>query len=241
MSEEVEQIAETPVGETSGTLLDSAEPTLNENEYYLSDGIKGVGEKPEWLHERYKSVADQAKGYSELEKKFGSFAGSPKDGYETPEGIETDDALYQELEAFATKTNMSADAFGEAWELLATQSSVAEEVSQTQELQKLGPNADKRIKHVETYMKNNLSSEQYETAKEAVNSAETIALVEMLIKAETETALPIDGGVHPEGLTWANVETEMFRKDDSGQLLRITSAAHEQKLQKMMASFEGKV
>ena len=36
------------------------------------------------------------------------------DRHRLPEGVEKEDALYQELEAFATKTNMSADAFGEA-------------------------------------------------------------------------------------------------------------------------------
>jgi len=241
MQEEVEQIAEAEVNEPSGTLLDSAEPELSEGEYYLSEGIKGVGNKPDWLNDRYKSVSDQAKGYAELEKKFGSFTGSPKDGYSPPEGVDSQDELYQELESFASKTQMSAEAFGEAWELLSTQNMVAEEFDQKQEIAKLGPNADKRIKHVETYMKNNLSPDQYETAKDAVTNAETIALVEMLIKAETEQALPIDGGIHPQGLTWADVEVEMFKKDENGSLLRMTSQAHEQKLQKMMQSFEGKV
>jgi hypothetical protein len=129
-------MSEEQAAEQSDTLLDSAEPTLAEGEYYLTDGIKGTGEVPEWLDTKYKSVADQAKGYSELSKKFGGFKGSPKDGYTPPEGIESDDALYQELEAFATKTNMSADAFGEAWELLSAQDYAAQAVDQEEELSK---------------------------------------------------------------------------------------------------------
>ena len=33
----------------SDTLLDSATPELAEGEYFLTDGIKGTGEVPEWL------------------------------------------------------------------------------------------------------------------------------------------------------------------------------------------------
>jgi hypothetical protein len=96
------------------TLLDQANPSLEAGEYFLSDGIKGTGETPEWLNtEKYKSVAEQAKGYAELSKRFGGFKGAPKDGYSLPEGVEKDDALYQELEAFATKNNMNGDAFSE--------------------------------------------------------------------------------------------------------------------------------
>jgi hypothetical protein len=52
------------------TLLDQANPSLEAGEYFLSDGIKGTGETPEWLNtEKYKSVAEQAKGYAELSKK----------------------------------------------------------------------------------------------------------------------------------------------------------------------------
>jgi hypothetical protein len=97
-----------PEETTSETLLDASTPELNEGEYFLSDGIKGTGDTPEWYKgDKYKSVAEQAKAYTELEKKFGGFTGAPKDGYSGPEGIESDDALLQELTEFAEKTGMS--------------------------------------------------------------------------------------------------------------------------------------
>ena len=76
MSEEQAAPEET----TSETLLDASTPELGEGEYFLSDGIKGTGETPEWYKgDKYKSVAEQAKAYTELEKKFGGFTGAPKD------------------------------------------------------------------------------------------------------------------------------------------------------------------
>lgn len=50
-------------------------PTWSYNE-----GIDGEGEPPEWFKaDKYKTVSEQAKAYTELESKFGSFTGAPED------------------------------------------------------------------------------------------------------------------------------------------------------------------
>ena len=222
------------------SLVDSAQPQLGENEYFLTEGIKGTGGRPEWYKaEKYKSVADQAKAYTELEKRFGGFTGAPKDGYQAPEGIEADDALFAELKTFAEETNMSQEAFGRAWDLLQAQSEAVEEVSVEAELAKLGDNGQQRIKTVEQFMKNNLDPDTYERVRYGVNSAEAVELVEALIKATAPAKLPIDGAVQPGGITWEAIEAEMFKKDEQGNFLRSSSQAHEAKIQRMMKEFGG--
>jgi len=229
-----------PETTTSDTLLDASAPTLNEGEYFLSDGIKGSGDTPDWYKgDKYKSVAEQAKAYTELEKKFGGFTGAPKDGYSGPEGIDGDDALLQELTEFATKTNMSQEAFGDAWELLSAQNEAVQQVSHEQEIASLGDNAQERIKNVEGYLKNNLDAADYEVVRDLVTDAKSIELVEYLVRATAPTKLPIDGGDHPSGMTWGDIETEMFKKSDNGQLLRSIDSNHEAKIQKMMQEFGG--
>ena len=236
MSEEQAEVQEA----TSDTLLDNAEPTLDQGEYFLAEGIKGAGETPEWYKsDKYQSVAEQAKAYTELEKKFGGFKGAPKDGYTAPEGIESDDALLTELTEFAKDTNMSDEAFGRAWELLSAQEQAVEEVTQEMEMQKLGDNATQRLKTVEGFLKNNLDADTYSAAQELVTTADSVALIEMIVKATMPSKLPIEGGEHPQGLTWADVEAEMFRKDEKGNLLRSVDINHERKVQQMMASFGG--
>jgi len=226
--------------DTLQSLVDAAEPTLGEGEFFLSDGIKGVGDQPEWYKaDKYKSVAEQAKAYTELEKKFGGFTGAPKDGYSVVEGVESDDALWQELVSFGEKTNMSQSAMNDAWELLSAQDQAAEEVSMEVELQKLGDNGVERVKVVEQYMKNNLDGDTYERLRYAVNSAEAVELVEALVKSTAPAKLPIDGHIEPGGLEWADIEAEMFRKDDNGNLLRSVDINHERKIQRMMREFGG--
>ena len=226
--------------DTLQSLVDAAEPTLGEGEFFLSDGIKGVGDQPEWYKaDKYKSVAEQAKAYTELEKKFGGFTGAPKDGYSIVEGVESDDALWQELVSFGEKTNMSQSAMNDAWELLSAQDQAAEEVSMEVELQKLGDNGVERVKVVEQYMKNNLDGDTYERLRYAVNSAEAVELVEALVKSTAPAKLPIDGHIEPGGLDWADIEAEMFKKDENGNLLRSVDMNHERKIQRMMREFGG--
>ena len=226
--------------DTLTSLVDAAEPTLGEGEYFLSDGIKGVGDQPEWYKaDKYKSVAEQAKAYTELEKKFGGFTGAPKDGYALYDGVESDDALWAELVEFGNSTNMSQSALNQAWELLTAQEQAIEEVSVEAEMAKLGDNAVERIKVVEQYMKNNLDADTYEELRYAVNSAESVQLIEALIKSTAPAKLPIDGHIEPGGLEWADIEAEMFRKDENGNLLRSVDINHERKIQRMMKEFGG--
>tara|TARA_A200000159_G_C7337275_1_gene345627 strand:+ start:3860 stop:4573 length:714 start_codon:yes stop_codon:yes gene_type:complete len=235
MSEEQAVVEETT---TADTLLDSATPELSEGEYFLAEGLKGSGETPEWYKsDKYKSVAEQAKAYSELEKRFGGFTGAPKDGYQLAEGIDKEDALANELLQFAEESNMNQASFDKAWELLTAQSEAVEEVEAENEVAKLGDNAEQRIKTVEGFLKNNLDAEAYEATRDLVTTGESIMLVEKLVTALAPKKLPIEGGLHPQGLTWADVEAEMFKKDDNGNLLRSVDINHERKIQEMMKSF----
>ena len=134
---------------------------------------------------------------------------------------------------------MSQAAMHRAWELLTAQEQAVEEVSVEAEMEKLGDNAVERIKVVEQYMKNNLDSDTYERLRYAVNSAESAELVEALVKATAPAKLPIDGYVQPGGVTWEDIEAEMFKKHDNGQLLRAVDRNHEAKIQRMMREFGG--
>ena len=144
-----------------------------------------------------------------------------------------------ELNAFAEKTNMSQDAYNDAWELLSAQDQAVHQVNQEDELAKLGDNAHTRIKTVEGFMKNNLTPEVYEEARELVTNADSIKLVEMLVKATSPVKLPIDGGESPTGVTWSDIEAEMFKKNENGQLLRSVNAEHEKKIQRMQHEWGG--
>jgi len=226
--------------DTLTSLVGATEPTLAEGEYFLSENIKGIGEMPEWYKaDKYKSVAEQARAYTELEKKFGGFTGAPKDGYELYDGVESDDALWAELVEFGTANNMNQSALHQAWELLTAQEEALEQVSVEEEISKLGPNAAERITTVEQLMRNNLEPELYEKYRDVVTSAIMIEFIEDFSRSMRPAQLPIDGYVEPGGIEWADIEAEMFRKDENGNLLRSVDMNHERKIQRMMKEYGG--
>jgi len=57
---------------------DTSNGTETQSDWFYTDGVKGNGDKPEWLADKYKSVADKANGYSEIQKKFSNFTGAPE-------------------------------------------------------------------------------------------------------------------------------------------------------------------
>ena len=240
MSEAVEN--DTLESTPAESLIGETEPTLSEGEYFLTESIKGSGDTPEWYKaDKYKSVADQAKAYTDLEKKFGGFTGAPKEGYAMPEGVDQGDELMQVLQGFAEETNMNQGSFEKAWDLLLAQSDAVEEVSVETEMAKLGDTttAENRIIHVDQFMRNNMESEVYDKHRGTVTTAAVIELIEDLIGATAPAKLPIDGHIEPGGLTWSDIEAEMFRKDDNGNLLRSVDRSHESKIQRMMKEFGG--
>ena len=49
----------------------------------------------------------------------------------------------------------------------------------------------------------------------------------------------ITGYIEPGGITWEDIEAEMFKKHESGQMLRAVDPNHERKIQRMMKEFGG--
>ena len=56
--------AEGGEGDDKGSLLSDNSNELGEGEFFLSEGIKGTGDKPDWyVSDKYKTIADQAQAY----------------------------------------------------------------------------------------------------------------------------------------------------------------------------------
>ena len=69
------------VTSTQETVVESTETqTETASEWSYADGVPGNGDAPEYFKsDKYKTLADQAKAYTDLEKKFGSFTGAPEE------------------------------------------------------------------------------------------------------------------------------------------------------------------
>ena len=149
-------------------------------------------EAQEWFKsDKYKTVEDQAKAYTELEKKLGSFTGAPDDYDITyPEGFEGDleaaklDPRVMAIAEAAKAQGMNQEGFTQLMHALMASEADQSSVSMENELALLGDNGKDRINAVEKYLGANLDEEMY---AEAVNVAKTAAGLQLLEKLMQNT------------------------------------------------------
>ncbi len=206
--------------------------------YYWQDGMAGEGDAPEWLKaDKYKSVADQAKAYTDLEKKFGSFKGAPET-YEIPETFDSDDTFVKMLTDIGTKSNMNQEAFGELLDLGNQLISASDSVKDELELANLGDNAQERLDHVDDYLRHNLG-DRYDELRSAVANSKSVELVEALIKSSVP-GQPNLGNVDGNHLpTQGDVEKLMTELDAKGKTLYSYSKPRQQEVLAAIAKMQG--
>lgn len=145
--------------------------------WYIDEGRPGVGDRPEWLGEKFKSAADLAKSYTELEKKFGT----PPENYDFSKSkfIDPDYVPFQEFLQLARDKRVPQDVIDK---MLTSFDKYMDEFSidYTEEAKKLGDNAKERLSTLDNWAKANLSLESYEALTTNLKNAEGIKALEEL-------------------------------------------------------------
>lgn len=153
--------------------------------WFLSDGVAGTGDKPDWFNgEKYKNVAEQAKGYKELQKKLGAFTGSPEtytdDLGSEYEGIEfdQDDELLVGVKELAKESNMSQEGYQNLLkkfvDYTVKQNEVQQELikeSALAELEKIGPNPSSQINEMVGWFGQNFPASDIDSFKNIIRTA----------------------------------------------------------------------
>lgn len=143
-------------------------------DWYYDDNIKGSGDRPEWLKEKYKTATDQAKAYNDLEKKLGAFKGAPEsydlslEGYPDIKFSDADPLLKDFLES-AKKNGVSQEYVSE---MLVTYAKAltANIPNKAEEMKKIGPNAEQDLKILSQWASNHLSQDEFKAFKNMVTS-----------------------------------------------------------------------
>ena len=191
-----------------------AAPLVPETKWYLSEGVVGEGDAPDWLKaDKYKNVSEQAKAYNELEKRFGAFTGAPKDGVykinvptDVPVEFDTSHNLFQELNKFANENQFSQQAYDGIISMFARyEASVSPNMGEIKK--ELGDNADARLSSVAQWAKSNLPDELYQSFRNAQtqsNAADVFRVIEAVIGKTRSVSMPKPGddviGAVPTGL-----------------------------------------
>ena len=216
-----------------------AEPQTEAPSFLWAEGVAGQGDVPEWYKaDKYKSISDQAKAYSELEKRFGGFTGAPE-SYELPEEVDPEDTYVKMLSEIGASANMSQETFAKVYELGEQLLQANTGINRERELEALGEHAEDRIANVDSFLKNNLGSD-YERLMAGVNSAATVELVEKLIAKTGQAKLPTSASAVVSVPTQADIDEMMAKTDENGRNLYSTSEAYRNRVREAMARMHGK-
>lgn len=159
----------------NGTEVVSPSPAAEAPSWFIDEGVPGVGERPEWLGQNFKTAADLAKSYHELQKKFST----PPDEYDLTKSryIDPDYEPFQELAKYAKDKRVPADVVDKMME---TYDKYLDEFTTdySEEAKKLGDNAKERLTTLDNWAQANFSKEAYEALTSSLRNAESIKALE---------------------------------------------------------------
>lgn len=197
--------------------------------WFIDEGVPGVGERPSWLPDKYKTVADMAKSNAELEKRLGT----TPDNYDFSKSkfLDADYEPFIELQSFAKEKRVPQEVMDKFIESI--DKYVDEfKTDPNEEMKALGENAKERVELLDNWTKANLSKEGYEALAVSLNSAASVkALEELRGKFMSNTTqVPGNNGAVPTSVSLDDIKMELsnnlqkyktdegYRKDISKRL-----------------------
>lgn len=145
--------------------------------WFIEDGRPGIGERPSWLNEKFKSTADLAKSYSELEKRVGT----APDEYDFSKSryLDPDYVPFEELKQLAKDKRVPQEVIDK---MLESVDKYMDEftIDNNEEINKLGSNAKDRLQTLNNWAKANLSNESYNALITNLRTAESVKAIEEL-------------------------------------------------------------
>ncbi len=183
--------------------------------WWIDEGMPGTGDRPEWLPEKFKSVADMSKSYNELERRVGS---APNE-YDMSKGegwIEPDYAPIQDMLQYAKSKHVPQDVMDKMFESVGKYLDEFN-IDYSEEKAKLGGNADERLNVIDNWAKSNFSAETYEALTNNLRTADAIKAIEEVRNKMNSSATTIPNSNHDataSAPTLQEIQSEMNKNLD---------------------------
>lgn len=167
--------------EVTNTGTDGGSQDGNTPSWWISEGVPGSGERPEWLPEKFNSMSDVVKSYNELEKKQAqSQSVKAPEEYSFGDHEKAFDAQHDAMKKMVEKArekNIPQEHFDI---FLESMNEYAQSFVQTPEevLAELGDKGQERIDKLNNWAEANFSKETFEILTESMYSADAIKAIE---------------------------------------------------------------
>lgn len=188
-----------------------------EPKWWLDEKTPGIGDRPEWLPEKFKTAADISKSYTALEKKLGS---APSE-YDLSKGdiwIEKEDPLVTDLVGFAKESNVSQEFMDRMLSNIGAMVT-KDMVDESKEIEKLGENGKERVEIVNNWLESNVSKEAATALTDAVFTADGFRALEEIrnMVNKGKSIVPNNEQVSGTPSTTASIAEEIKRNFDKYQ------------------------
>jgi hypothetical protein len=215
----------TTKGEAEETATGTEETTAEE--WFLSEGVKGEGEVPEWYDKKYKNISEQAKGYKELSKKLGAFTGAPEEyevnisGSAKERGLELDNdsPLLKAAIEFGQENGVNQEGFDKLLRLYELNEIGNKEMQQKfvdDQMTELGDRGQIRISDLQKWGSANLPEDLVDGFESMFRTAGSVEAMEHIVSQIQGAAVSPSDTVSAAGYTAADVEKLQFEKDEFG-------------------------
>jgi len=222
-----------------------------------ASAVASMVERPSHVPEKFwdnesKAVRhdDVLKSYNELSSRFGAFTGAPE-SYEFSlsedliargVSLDADNPLIAQFTEMAKASNMSADMANKLVNMFVEgqyAGSIGAEEAETarisEEMAKLGDNAQQRISNITNWARANLSPEHLAGLEESATTAAGVQAIEALI-AKTRNAPMQQSAVGNAGaMSMTELQALQFAKDEHGNRKMQTDPAYRKMVQEKFA------
>ena len=217
-----EEIANSPAEEV---VAETTEEVTTEEQ---SDGVVYAG--------KFKTVSDLEKSYQELQstfsKKMGAFEGAPEE-YSIPEGFSEDDPSFSFVSQWGRDNNMSEKGLHDLVTKYRDNQSAMQEEYMKAEVEKLGKDADYRIKNVTDWAKANLGDDYVDSLNAAFPGAKGIEALEKIMKISS-VQQPTTKATAPT-VDSDQIKAMRFAKDEFGNRKMSTDPAYRKRVEALEA------
>ena len=188
---------------------EQGEKTKEEASWWWDSNTPGTGQRPDFLTDKYKSVADQAKAQRELEKRLGV----APDKYDFSKGnswIEENYEPFHKMAEFAKQNHVPQTVMDNFLETVGVYlDEFKDDVNE--EKAKLGDNAKERLQILNNWAKSNLSEKSFQVLSSNMRTAAAIEALEELRSKMLSSTTMIPG--HNDSVVQAGMTLEEYRSE----------------------------
>lgn len=205
--------------------------------WYWDENTPGQGERPQFLPEKYKSVADVAKAYKELESRLGT---APKE-YDFSKGeswMEPDYEPFQQMAEFAKSKHVPQEVMDK---FLDTVGLYMDEfrTDLNEEKSKLGENATQRLQTLNNWAKSNLSEKSFAALTAGMRTADQIEALEEIRNKMISNSTMVPGG--NASVTGGGPTIEEYRSELNANYAKFkTDPAYRKEMERKLESIVGR-